>query len=198
MGRLVFIMGKSASGKDSIFRELLSRRELGLSRVVPYTTRPVRDGEENGREYFFVDEDTFRQMRFRGQVIESRTYQTVYGPWRYFTADDGQINLERGSSILIGTLESYLSVRDYFGADNIVPVYVEVEDGLRLQRALDRERRQNVPRYSELCRRYLADEKDFSEEKLKEAGIVRRYDNKDLRQCCDTIAGDIRIEERRG
>lgn len=61
-------------------------------------------------------------------------------------------------------------------------MYVEVDDGLRLQRALDRERAQDQPKYAEMCRRFLADEEDFSEENLERAGITKRFQNTDLDQ----------------
>ena len=64
-----------------------------------------------------------------------------------------------------------------------MPVYLEVEDGERLQRALDRERAEKAPKYRELCRRFLADCEDFSEEKIAEAGITRRFQNDDLQRC---------------
>ena len=51
MGKIFYIMGKSSSGKDSIYRKLEADEELGLERLVIYTTRPVRDGEKEGREY---------------------------------------------------------------------------------------------------------------------------------------------------
>ena len=50
MGKIFYIMGKSSSGKDSIYRQLEGNQELGLKRLVIYTTRPIRDGEMNGRE----------------------------------------------------------------------------------------------------------------------------------------------------
>ena len=57
----------------------------------------------------------------------------------------------------------------------MVPLYIEVDDGLRLSRALERERKQTEPKYAEMCRRFLADCEDFTEEKIAEAGIVRRF-----------------------
>ena len=51
MGKIFYIMGKSSSGKDSIYRKLESTEEFGLKRLVIYTTRPIRDGEKEGREY---------------------------------------------------------------------------------------------------------------------------------------------------
>ena len=91
--------------------------------------------------------------------------------------DDGQIDLATDNYLVIGTLESYVKMRDYFGAEKLVPLYVEVEDGERLLRALTRERAQKEPNYAELCRRFLADSVDFSAERLKAAGICRWFEN---------------------
>ena len=185
--RIFCIMGKSGSGKDTLYRMLLSDSELPFERLVPCTTRPIRAGERNGREYHFYTVDEFRALERAGKVIESRCYETVHGPWYYFTADDGQIDLARRSTLLIGTLESYLALRAYYGADRVVPVYVEVEDGERLQRALDRERAESEPKYRELCRRFLSDSEDFSEERIAAAGITRRFENDDLNRCMREI-----------
>ena len=65
-----------------------------------------------------------------------------------------------------------------------VPLYVEVDDGLRLSRALERERKQTEPKYAEMCRRFLADCEDFTEEKIAEAGIVRRFSNNSTPEDC--------------
>ena len=104
-------------------------------------------------------------------------YSPVQGPWYYFTADDGQIDLAKHDYLGIGTLESYLKLKAYFGEQAMVPLYVEVDDGLRLSRALELERKQTEPKYAEMCRRFLADCEEFTEEKIAEAGIVRRYSN---------------------
>lgn len=192
MGKLFCIMGKSASGKDTIFGRLTQDAELALGKVVPYTTRPIRSGEKNGRDYYFVTDAVYEAMCGKKQIIESRTYQTVSGPWHYFTADDGQIDLSSGSFILIGTLEAYNQIRRYYGMENVVPVYIEIEDGLRLERALMREKMQKNPNYAELCRRFLADCEDFSEEKLAEAGIEKRYHNVEADVCYHEIRSAIK------
>ena len=190
MGKIFFLMGKSASGKDTIYKEL-QNRVSGLHTVLMYTTRPRRDGETDGVEYYFRNEDFLENCRRSGRLIECRTYDTVYGPWRYFTVDDGQIDIKRGNYLMMGTLESFEKVRAYYGADDLVPLYIWVEDGLRLQRALNREKGQREPKYKELCRRYLADEEDFSQEKLDACGIRKYYDNRDLEQCLEKIMREI-------
>jgi guanylate kinase len=194
MGKIFCLMGKSSTGKDSIYRELFARGQLPLKRVIPYTTRPIREGEENGKEYFFCTEEEVNRLEAQGKIIELRAYHTVYGVWKYFTACDGQIELSKNSYLLIGTLETYGKLRDYFGKDNVVPVYIEVEDGERLIRAIGRERSQETPKYAEMCRRFLADDADFSEENLSAAGIVIRFENTVLEETIQKVEDFIRRE----
>ena len=191
MGKIFYIMGKSASGKDTIYKELIEKMPKFHS-IVPYTTRPMREGEKDGVEYFFVDQERFDEMMDEEKIIEFRSYNTKCGIWTYFTADDGQVDLENADYLGIGTLESYVKMREYYGKENVCPVYIEVEDGERLARALKRERGQEIPRYEEMCRRFLADQEDFSEEKIAAAGITRKFQNVDLEECVEEIAEYIR------
>ncbi|MDD2968514.1 MAG: guanylate kinase [Lachnospiraceae bacterium] len=187
MGKIFYIIGKSSSGKDTIFKKLLEDQDLNLKTIVSYTTRPIRDGEENGVEYYFVDENVVKRAEKDGTLIELRSYHTCHGNWMYFTLADHQIDFTSSDYIMIGTLESYLSLRDYFGKDKVIPILIELDDGIRLQRALDREKCQENPKYQELCRRFLADASDFSTEKIDHAGITRSFYNDDLNRCMREI-----------
>lgn len=192
MAKIFVIMGKSSSGKDTIYNIIKNKAYLRLNDVVMYTTRPMRDGELEGREYFFTDNDKLKQLKKQKKIIECRTYNTVYGQWDYFTADDGQINMEGTDNyIVIGTLEAYDAYISFYGKERVIPIYIQVEDKIRLRRALEREEKQKVPKYSEMCRRYLADEDDFSEEKLLKVGITKRYFNDNLEKCVAEITADI-------
>ena len=191
MGKIFYIMGKSSSGKDTIYKKL-SERMPELQRIVPYTTRPIRDGEQEGVEYHFVGEDRLREMQEAGRVIEVRAYNTKCGVWTYFTADDGQIDLENKDYLVIGTLESFQALKKYFGEEKIVPIYIEVDDGVRLSRALEREQREKEPRYEEMCRRFLADSADFSEGNLRRAGIWKRFVNMELERCLEEVVAYIK------
>ncbi len=180
MRKLFYLMGKSASGKDTLYRMLLSDPSLALSPFVIYTTRPMRDHEQEGREYHFTDEEGLSGFLRTGKVIERRTYQTVKGPWHYFTVDDGLMDLpseDNGNLLGIGTPESFVKIRDHYGPDRVIPLYIDVPDDLRRERALERELQQEVPQLAEMERRFAADEIDFSSEKLRAAGITRAYDN---------------------
>ncbi|MGN0334200.1 MAG: guanylate kinase [Lachnospiraceae bacterium] len=187
MGKIFYIMGKSSTGKDTFYKRLMEEKSLGLKNIVMYTTRPIRAGEKNGLEYYFVNEDRLQELTEENKVIECRSYDTMHGVWHYFTVCDDQIHLEKNHYIVIGTLESYEAMRRYFGEGVIIPIYIEVENGVRLQRALDRERMQDHPRYEEMCRRYLADSQDFSEEKIERSGITKRFQNNDFSRCLREI-----------
>lgn len=182
--------GKSGVGKDTVFRRLIYDPSLGLRGVVPYTTRPKRGGETEGREYHFISEQTLRNLEKQGKVIELRRYHTVHGVWCYCTVDDGQIDLKTGNYLLIATPEEIHNLRRAFG-EAVVPIYIEVEDGERLTRAMRRERRSGRPDYAEMCRRYLADEEDFSPDRLAACGIERYFANGDLEQCVREIREEI-------
>lgn len=186
MGRLFVFMGKSASGKDTLYKTVLERHPE-LVPVVSYTTRPVRAGETEGKEYHFVSRQQMEGLESAGKVVESRCYQTVHGPWYYFTAEDGQIDFDKGDFCLISTLEGYKKIRDFYGADRVVPLYIEVEDFERMARALAREEKQENPCVAEVCRRFLADEKDFSEDMLREAGVMDRIRNESLEEAIGQI-----------
>lgn len=187
MGKIFYIMGKSAAGKDRIYSYLAADRELKLKKLILYTTRPIRAEEKNGREYFFTNESKLKEFEEANRLIEERSYHTVHGIWTYFTADDGQVNLKEADYLGIGTLESFVKMKKYYGQENVVPIYIQVENGERLTRALEREKSQKNPRYAEMCRRFLADEEDFSEEMIRNAGIVKRFENIDLKICAEEI-----------
>ena len=192
MGNIYCIMGKSSSGKDTIFKLLLDRTDIDLKTIVSYTTRPIRSHEKPGEEYNFVSIEEKDRLLAEGKVIEIREYNTVHGPWFYFTVDDGSLDLEHHDYLIIGTVESFVKIRDYYGEDKVLPIYIEVDDGIRLTRALEREKLQENPKYEEMCRRFLADQQDFSEENIKNARITNIFNNnKDSKDTCDKIAAFI-------
>ena len=187
MSKIYCIMGKSATGKDTIFKRLLAEEKLNLKKIITYTTRPLREGEKPGEEYFFIDEDEVKRLSDSGLIVELRAYNTVHGIWKYMTVADENIDLQNNDYLVIGTPESYKECLKYFGPEVMVPVLITVPDIVRLQRALDREKKQEHPKLEEMCRRFLSDAEDFSEEKIKEAGIETSFENDDLDECYGRI-----------
>lgn len=194
MKKIFVFMGKSSSGKDTLFKELLkSSEELDIIPYVPYTTRPMRENEENGKDYFFVSDEEFNGLILDGKMLECRAYNTIHGIWKYGTVNDSQFETDKNIAIIL-TLEGYNSLISSNSIDtkSIVPIYIEVEDGERLTRALAREKQQKQPKYKELCRRFLADSEDFSEENLESACINIRFENNNLEECLAQIKSYIR------
>lgn len=192
MGRIFYLFGKSATGKDKFYQALMAKESFALRKVVPYTTRPMRTGEKDGVQYHFIDEEQAQRLDAEGRIIEMRAYDTVQGIWKYMTVADG-IDPKEGNYLMLGTLESFVSTRNYFGAEVVVPLYIYVEDGERLARALKRERKQEHPKFAEMCRRFLADEEDYKPEKLASAGIGPEdsYENVIFDECLEALTKKI-------
>lgn len=183
-------MGKSSSGKDTIYNILKNR--LDVNSYVMYTTRPKRTEEVEGVSYNFITQDEMDEFisgKKKDKLLEFRTYQTVYGPWTYATINDEQFESTK-DLLMLGTLVSYKNIKDKFMNNKdiqLVPVYIQVSDNVRLKRAVEREEKQSEPKYVELCRRFIADSEDFSEDNLNSAGIIKRFDNIDLDLCVKEI-----------
>ena len=188
MGKIFCLIGKSATGKDTIYNRILEDKSLGLQKIVLYTTRPIREGEQDGVEYHFTSVETLHELQAEKKVIECRCYHTIHGDWYYYMVKDHQIDLDKKDYLVIGTVESYTMIRDYFGSEKVVPIYIDLDDGIRLERALNRERKQEYPKYEEMCRKFLADSKDFSPENLKKAKIEKIFFNNDLEHCIREIS----------
>lgn len=195
MNKIFYIMGKSSSGKDTIYNYLLgelNKNVLLLMPIVLHSTRPKREGEIEGITYFFETEESYQKMKKADKILEERTYHVLTKngeeTWRYFTSKKS-IQIEKYNYLGVGTLESYKTLKAIY-KDNIIPIYIDLDDGVRLMRAINREAKQKLPNYREVCRRFLSDSDDFSPEKLNEVGITSANtysNNDDLGSICNTL-----------
>ncbi len=176
MGKIILIMGPSNSGKDTIYKLIKEKLNIPLEEIILYTTRPMRKNEQNAREYYFVNEEEMNNMLNNNLIIERRCYDTVHGKWYYFTSKK-EFNLEKYNYIGLNTLVGLDQYLKYFKKENIISLYIEVEKGERLQRAINREKKLENADYEEMCRRFLADSIDFSEEELSKRPITAIIDN---------------------
>lgn len=194
MGRIFVMMGKSACGKDTLYEKLIRRSDLNLRKIVEYTTRPARDHEVDGADYHFATIEELEKYRDSGKLIEERCFDSVMGPWYYFNVDDGSLELDKYNYLAITTLPAFMDYRKYFGADKVIPIYVIVDDKERIHRALAREDCEKDPHYAEMCRRFLADTKDFNEINLNRTGITADewFVNDYLDDCVERIAEYIK------
>ena len=175
MGKLFCIIGKSGAGKDTVFSGITENNMPQLQPVVTYTTRPKRKNETEGKEYHFVDDDKLKQLENDGNVIEKRTYHTVFGDWHYFTC---RIDISGPEDyIMIATPDVIDKLYEYYDNENIIVIYLELDDKERLLRCINRESQQQSPNYSEVCRRYLADEQDFFAGRSEKYTHLHRVDS---------------------
>ena len=79
---MIALVGKTATGKTEICKELI---KLGMNKIITTTTRPMREGEVEGSDYYFVSDDKFEQMKNNNEFIETTEYNTVHGLWKYGT-----------------------------------------------------------------------------------------------------------------
>lgn len=160
MAKIITISGKSASGKNYIFNSLL-KKYPSLIPVVTHTTRPKRDGEVHGRDYFYTNSKEFMEMIGSGEIFEFREYNTKSGKWYYGTSTS-QIDLKSDNIYIaivdIKGLKEYIS---QFGANNIVSYYIKADAGIRLLRMLKRETDIDEEKKNEMIRRFESDNIDF-------------------------------------
>lgn len=187
MFTIFYIMGRSGSGKDTIYNRLINSsnlKELNFKKVILHTTRPMRHGEQDGREYYFVDDKTFDEMRMQDKFAELREYNTVNGVWKYGTSIDS-FNQD-GYYIGIGTLESFAKLKDKFG-NNIKEIFIKVDEDKLLQRTILRATGDSKQSLDEVKRRFEADRVDFSDKKIDSVGINKIFYNNTLDDCVNEI-----------
>lgn len=174
MSKIFCIIGKSASGKDTLYKKIIANKDENLVSVVPYTTRPKRVNEENGVDYYFVSESDMKTFENENRIIEKRKYLTVKGIWYYFTCDFEM--QDDKNYILITTLEGLSGIIKRYGEDNVCIVYLYLDDKERLLRCIERESMQVKPDYTEVCRRFIADNSDFPDEVISNMKNVNYID----------------------
>jgi guanylate kinase len=96
--KLIIITGPSAAGKTTVAERLLQRKSLQLKKFTTCTTRAKRSGEIDGRDYHFLDKETFTSFINKNEMIEwSKVYGNLYGSRR----QDLLQSLQKSKPILI-------------------------------------------------------------------------------------------------
>ena len=194
--KIIFcILGKSSVGKDTLINRLTTAN-TELSKIVPITTRPPRKYEKDGHEYYFTNKKSFMKMVENGHLMEHRKYDIINKSgntetWFYGTRfPKSDVSILTGSLEMYDTITSHPKVKDYI----IYPIYVTIPDEERLYRMISRENKNHHPNYREVARRFVSDNSDFSDEKLKSLGITEEctFVNMDLNSVTDEISNHIK------
>ena len=173
---MIILVGKSCSGKDSVVKILNS---MGYTRVATCTTRPMRTGEINGVDYYFISQDEFMRMVEKGDFAEYRTYDTEKGMWLYGSRiNDYKYATEK---VIILTPEGLVNIRKKYPNLPIIAIYLDVSNKELKRRMLSRANVSGED-IKEVKRRYKADKKDFRHIKKYVDYVV----NNELRDAYDT------------
>ena len=149
---IICLVGKSGSGKDSLAQRIAN--DMHWHNVVSCTTRPRREYEVEGKDYYFIDNDTFAQKVLNGDMLEA----TYFNSWHYGTMKSA---LHDGINVGVWNPEGYDCLRETIKGDSdiILQAYwLQCDDKIRLLRQLNREEHPDV---HEIVRRFSADEEDF-------------------------------------
>ena len=156
---IMVILGASASGKDTVMNRLV--KEFDVKPVISYTTRPIRDCEQDGREYHFITEEEFERMKDNAEFIETRVYKTVSGNWYYGLPKSGIDPEDDNNYITIldfdGLLELEKWLRSIGQINKLTSIYIDVTEQNRLIRSLNREQNMTKEQVDEVIRRYHDD-----------------------------------------
>ena len=126
----IVLLGASGSGKSTIEHELSEHN--GFIKIISYTTRQKRDGEENGKDYYFTNNDTFNDMINQGLFAEYDEYsqKRLYGTLKS--------DYVEGDSVVVLTPNGLRQLKKNCKADDIFTVLVEASLGTRIKRYIDR------------------------------------------------------------
>jgi guanylate kinase len=196
MYKIVTLSGKAGAGKDRMMQEVLKvlreeSPEFTINEIVSCTTRPMREGEVNGRNYYFLTHEEFAERLADGTMVEA----TIFNDWCYGSClehmnEDG-INIGVYNPEGVAILQSIPDIMVY-------SIFVDAPDKVRLLRQLNREENPDV---KEIIRRFSADEADFSPDNLIDINFQYTVDNGGkygLYQLSHELAGVIqRIDWRK-
>ena len=133
--KTIILMGKSAAGKDYVLNFLI--QNFGFNPVISHTTRPPREKEVDGQDYYFINTKEFAQKLSQGEFIETREYSTCFNNkqdiWYYGITKD-EFDYKNKKICVIDTTGQNEIVK-YCGAENIITIYIDVDDTIREQRA---------------------------------------------------------------
>ena len=156
MSKFILLLGKGGTGKDTI-KARVQEAMPELKSLPMWTSRTKRACEEQDVQYHFVTYEEMNQANKDGKLLEYREYKTVKGIRAYGT----EYPKDDATYILTVAIEQYNNLRTKIPAKDIITIYLYVDDYTRIQRALSREKECEYPNYTEVCRRFVADNNEY-------------------------------------
>ena len=187
---ILIIMGESGSGKDTLLRELVQNH--GFQPIISTTTRPMREGEVDGRDYYFVSQETFLKRLENNEFLEHRAYNTTANgkpvTW-YYGAEKQELDPDTNYAVVLDTGGAWGFLMHYGKLDCFV-IQVQVSEEIRKQRAI----RRGTFNEQEWNTRVSDDAERFCAEQTK--GIVETVITNEM-NLDDTVSALLEIIEDR-
>lgn len=155
--KILALFGKSGSGKDTLVNTIFEQYSKYFHKIIPFTTRPKRENEIDGVDYYFVTEEEMEAMRLRHSFITLNNFNNWFYGVAYQSLDKNKINIGVFNDKAL--VEILPKTQQYNMNIEIIPLLIEADDKVRLLRCLNRE---EYPNCHEICRRFLADEQDYA------------------------------------
>lgn len=161
MCKVIALVGAMASGKDTLFRNVCALTSKATP-LISTTSRPMRNGEKEGREYNFVSKEEMNKMLNDDKFVEVRAYNVATLETWYYGLEKDIIDLNSNNTyIVIVDIEGLKKIKKYLSdnglRDNLVSVFIDCSAHIRMKRALSREGKMTDEQIKEVCRRNLSD-----------------------------------------
>ncbi len=157
MIKVVALFGKAGAGKDWLLNQIIQNDKYNqFKKVINCTTRPIRENEQDGVNYYYLTVEEFTEKVVNGDMVEATDFNYWFYGTMFSTLSDKKINVGVFNPTAVELLQADKRLQ-------VLPIYVEAPDKLRLYRQLNRE---NEPDCHEIARRFLADEQDFNIDRI--------------------------------
>lgn len=139
--KIVVLLGKSATGKDTVINYFVDK--FGFLPLISTTTRPMRKGETEGKDYYFINDEEFNAKK--EQFFDIRKYETLYNgvpkTWYYgITKTELSQKFKFGANTVICAVDivGYKNLVEHIGKENLLTIYIDAKEEIRKQRAVER------------------------------------------------------------
>ena len=120
---MLILIGKTASGKTTVQNELVNNH--GFSRIITYTTRPMRKGEVDGVTYNFISKDEFKEKKDNGFFIETTSYNVANGDTWYYGTAIRDIVKSNCNDVIILNPEGVKAIKEHIAGCHVCYLYLD-------------------------------------------------------------------------
>lgn len=168
---MLVMTGASASGKTEIAKIIIHK--YGFKKMVTYTTRPKREGEENGIDYHFISLSEFEAKARQGEFLETTLYNHNYYGTAFKDASYDKVLIvdTKGANILHEQLKN-----------RILIFFLETPKTLRMERMKER-----GDAIEDIFKRLACDDRDFARDNMHHIDFIIENSHAGLEELADEI-----------